>query len=235
MPHAFFITGTGRSGTTTLAALLNTDPQAAVYHEPHGNEGQACIQAYCSEMAATAYIEKRREWIATHLNTGLNYGEVNGYLRFHADALRQAGYPVYQIIRDGRDVVRSGYSRNTYKFGHMTCMIEPKPGDLCFYDWLSMTRFERICWHWQMVNEYLADRVEDVLKFEDMIGNWEAVYWFTRQIGVDVDKETWKKKPVRNATIKHSLPVYDKWDMHLKDSFWRICGDTMAKFGYERR
>jgi len=130
----FFILSIGRSGTKWLANLLNKAPRALVVHEPF-IEAIPHQEAFHDPKKAEEYIMKFRKkeiYLRVHNHDIDIYGEVNSFLRRHCEALKKA-FPnaiILHLVRDGRDVVRSMYSRETMLPGaYDTKYIRPKPGD----------------------------------------------------------------------------------------------------------
>jgi hypothetical protein len=238
----FFILGMGRSGTTFLASFLNRAKGAYVFHEPAFEDFNAHVKAFYSPEAAEKYIQKfRKKEIYLrmhHINAGI-YGEVNSSLRRHAGAIKNA-FPratVLHLVRDGRDVVRSLMSRRmmTPK-DPFSIRIHPTKSDAWSERWRAMDRFSRICWYWQVENSYLRATIPKMVQFEKILSNYE---YFRNEIlelcHIHVEKTDWENAVVspRNTTSRFGMPRWDKWTPDQKKIFTNICGDEMAKCGYE--
>lgn len=238
--RVFFITGTGRCGTMFLADLLNKNTEVQVYHEPlQFSDRVASLCAYDSESFSHAYIEKRRKFVEGHFRKGgiSYYGEVNPGLGNHIIALQSIfNAPVYLLVRDGRKVVRSLYSRNHFRGNHTSNLIRPKKDSPYFHEWGSLSRFEKLCWFWASLNEAYLNAADNVIRFEDLISDWEI---FNRIFNVDmplnVSKDLWLSSVSRktNATPKYQLPPYENWSDEQKELFDKHCGKMMLRFGYE--
>jgi len=129
----FFITGMGRSGSFFLADLLNS-PGVAVYHETH-TDYKALVDAYWNPANAIEYIDGMRSRVIASRILAAKcevYGEVNGLLRFHVNALRRfENATILHLVRDGRLVVRSGMNRKAFTptDSNVTGRIEPWADD----------------------------------------------------------------------------------------------------------
>ena len=237
----FFILAIGRSGTMFLSQLLNKSPRAFVVHEPVRSDFRAYKQAFYSEIKANKYFSKFRKkeiFLRNHKINIDTYGEVNSVLRRHCNAIKR-NFPtakILHLIRDGRDVVRSMLSRKTMTIEDQnTRNIIPKKGDQWYNEWTNMNRFERLCWYWDIENRYLGESIDNIIKFEKLISNYE--YFRTNlliPLNLEISEEIWQKevKTPKNITPKHNLPHWTKWDQHKKEKFFEICGDTMNNLGY---
>mgnify|MGYP000512911321 CR=1 FL=1 len=238
----FFILSIGRSGTKWLANLLNKDPKALVVHEPFV-ETIPHQKAFWSSKEAERYILKfrRKEIYLRIRNLKISvYGEVNSYLRRHCEALKKV-FPnaiILHLVRDGRAVVRSMYSRETMlPNAYDTKYIHPKPNDPYYRKWKKMTRFEKLCWYWTVENEYLYECCNGkIIQFEKILSDYE---YFKERIlqplGLRIPRKIWEKevnKP-RNPSLYYRLPHWKAWSKWMKEKFEEICGDVMRKCGYE--
>lgn len=238
----FFILGFGRSGTAFMANLLNQAPEAQVFHEPVIEDFLAHRQAHYNPQAAEKYIKgfRRKEIYLRlrHLPTGI-YGETNGNLRCHANAIRGA-FPnatLIHMVRDGRDVVRSHMSRRTMTLKNPFSMsMHPMEGDRWREHWIELDRFARICWYWQEENRRLRMAIERTIKFEKIISNYD---YFSDKVlkpcGIQITEKDWNIAVAtpRNTTAEFSMPKWDGWTMPQKNTFREICGEEMEKCGYE--
>jgi len=197
----FFILAIGRSGTMFLSQLLNKSQNALVVHEKVRSDFRAYKEAFYSEKNAYKYFHKfrKKEIFLRNMKEDIEvYGEVNSVLRRHCNAIKN-GFPtakIIHLIRDGTDVVRSMMSRQTMtNKDKNTKNIAPKKGDLWYNNWEEMTRFERLCWYWDIENRYLNKNVEILIKFEDILSSYE---YFKEKVldflGLNISKEIWQKE-----------------------------------------
>jgi hypothetical protein len=240
--NIFFVLALGRSGTMFLANLLNTAPGAFVVHEPVRTDFPAYSEAFHSEEKAGEYVQRFRKadiYLRGRSKAVRTYGEVNGLLRRHCNGLKQA-FPnaaFIHLIRDGRDVVRSIMSRRTFRPGDLaSSLIHPTEGDPWADQWPDMSRFERICWLWQVENDYLRHSVGKTVHFERVISEYE--YFRERlldSLDLDIPAHTWREavRNPRNVAGRYRIPHWSSWAAKERETFETICGEEMAKNGYE--
>ncbi|HSE84297.1 MAG TPA: sulfotransferase [Thermodesulfobacteriota bacterium] len=239
--NIFFVLSLGRSGTKLLADLLNEAPGTCVAHEPVIEDFRAHQEAFHSEESARNYIRhfRRKEiYLRVGKEAISTYGEVNSVLRRHCNALREA-FPnatFIHLIRDGRDVVRSMISRKTMTlWDDHTRHIYPTEGDPYRTKWSDMSRFERLCWYWQVENRYLRAFVEEKVRFEELITSYE---YFKQNIlyplKLEISEDVWRKvmNVRKNVTEEYKIPHWSQWDGVKLESFRKICGEEMIKNGY---
>jgi hypothetical protein len=239
----FFVLGLGRSGTVSIAQLLNADPKAYVCHEPVRQDFPAYVRAFHMPSDAERYVERFRSK-EIFLRAGPRgcpvYGEVNSALRRHVYALRKV-FPqarFVHLIRDGRAVVRSMMARATMTSRDpYTATIAPRPGDPYFHVWPEMDRFAKLCWYWQAENAFVRTAVGVTVRFEDLL----ADYAYCQEnllgpIGVQIDKARWAAalSAPKNQTQRHTLADPSDWSADQQATFWEICGTEMQLSGYEQ-
>jgi len=100
----FFVLSTGRTGTQTLAALLNLSPEAFVYHEPSPRLNGLSVIAYkyldepvVEEVLAEAFRTSRWMLFRESLACGKGYGETSHGATFLVYAIHRA-VPVAKFI-----------------------------------------------------------------------------------------------------------------------------------------
>lgn len=238
----FFILGFGRSGTNFMANLLNQAEGAYVYHEPVLEDFYAHLRAHYNPNAAQRYMTgfRRKEIYSRMQNLPVAvYGEVNGLLRCHVEAIKLA-FPratLLHLVRDGREVVRSTVSRKHMTYKHpLSQMIRPTKEDPMASYWSGMDRFSRICWYWQEENKRLRERVGRTVQLERILSSYE---YFSTQIlepcHINIDEKDWEiaGSSPKNTTSKFSMPKWDTWTPEQQRTFREICGEEMEKCGYE--
>lgn len=238
----FLGTGMGRSGTRFLSKLLNRAPSARVVHEPVDEDIAAFRHGYCSPQRRRRYVQSFRI-PETNLRLGgdppIVYGEVNSHLRRHVGAIRELcpSIQIFQLVRDGRDVVRSMYSRKTMTSGDRTTYrVRPCRGDPFRDQWDALSRFEKLCWYWSSANAFVRPRSDWTVRLEDVVTDYE---WLDANLldplGLKLERSVWRNEIAiqRNVTDSHVLPLPENWEARRKQRFWEICGEEMRKYGYE--
>jgi len=237
----FFILGYGRSGTNFMANLLDQAHGAHVFHEPVLEDFYAHTRAFYSPKDAEKYIHGFRKkeiyYRMRHISSGV-YGEVNGVLRRHAEAMLGAfpGATLIHLVRDGRDVVRSTMSRRTMTLKDpVSARIHPVTSDPWYVRWGELDRFARICWYWQVENSYLRTVIGRTVQFEKILASYE---YFASEIlepcGIHMEKRDWEAaiSTPRNSTSEFSMPKWDQWTVEQQNAFREICGEEMLQCGY---
>ena len=240
--NIFFILAIGRSGTRFFSGLLNQIKEAYVVHEPVPDDFYAHQRAFHSEKDAYNYImrfRKREIYLRIRDMKIAAYGEVNSALRRHCRALKKA-FPnakFLHLIRDGRDVVRSMMSRKTMTEGDPnTRLIFPPEGDPWRGLWSRMSRFEKICWYWQVENNYLRHNISRTVQFEKLISDYR---YFKENLLTPLDlrlsEDVWKAEVNRPVNITRSfvIPHWKAWDNEMVEKFNNICGEEMKENGYD--
>lgn len=182
------ITGMGRSGTTWLAHALNAATDLDVGHESREYVGEFC--------ACPGTVE------------------VNSYWRFKVEQFRLE-HPravIIQLVRDGRDVVRSSWGRHP--------------------EW----SFDEACQHWVRANELVGPFADATFRLEDLTaGKHMSRVLLCSHLGVDYVPGKWAPllDQPKNASPRHNVSAYDDWPEERRERFWLLCGPTMAKLGYE--
>lgn len=218
----FFVVGTGRCGTTWLSEILSTSSFAAVHHEPNRKADRISIVSRDADLSL-AYIQKRRQYVANALRSNLYYGEVNGYLQYHIDALRKVfNANIFLLVRNGADVVRSWFSHDTFDSDGREKYFKPE----------GETRFEKLCWWWASRNELSMAEDVEVVRLEDLASDWAV---FDKAFGfLSISKAAWLEhiNVKANATGTYALPLYDRWTPEQKRVFSARCGSLMRRLGY---
>lgn len=246
--NLLFVMGSGRSGTQLISDLLDTSDSAVVFHEPNFREDVATMDSLRRDpQRAMRYwqefrsVEVYRRWMAAPNAT--MYGEVNGTIRYQAPAIRQL-YPNAKMLllaRDGRGVVRSvmGWPQFYNPGSKGAYAMAPLADDPFYLEWPRMTRFEKMCWAWRDTNEFLMRFIPPShwLALEQVTSDFDYfTERFSQNVGMDIPREVWQAKvsrKSRNATEEYGFPAWEEWSVGQKESFVRICGDTMTKLGYE--
>ncbi len=244
-----FVTGMGRSGTTFLAHLLKNIQTADVEHEYIGNQEYWLLSWYLpGDVYATPYLERSKEVIEKNFRNEY-FVDINGYLRNSVLELRKVFKPeiVFHLVRDGRDAVRSIYTRRSDKNIHR---IPKNRAEV--ERWLDGDKFEQICWNWASTIKKIISEDTKLIQFERLVGDYA---YFEEQLltpfGFILPHAKWKSfvsnrinrtrskmyrfiyaKLKGKEFVSDELPPYEQWSDKYKDIFREICGHAMEKAGY---
>ena len=247
----FFITGMGRSGTKFLSTLLNQASEVQVEHEFIGNREFAILSNYLDSNNYTIpYLNRFKNRIIKEVEEGKHtFIDVNGGLRNCVLELKMVfrSEKIFHLVRNPKKVVRSYYLRRNENSVHQI----PKNKEDNEW-WLDADKFSRICWNWNNTTQNLLAQNTHLIRFEDLIANYNYLYDnILKPCQIDINESKWKEmRSIRvNKTksrfkrflyakfkgkeyVEDSLPQYENWSIEYKDVFEKICGDTMRELGY---
>lgn len=241
----FFVVSLGRSGTSFLSRLLSLTQErdVAVFHELNSDR-KALVEAYHNSGKAKEYLKGYRGRVVAARIIQSNckiYGEVNSYLRYHVQPIRELWNPlILHLVRDGRSVVRSIMNRKTFLPSDRvhSGKLAPLPNDPWADKWPSMSRFERVCWYWATTNRYLLIYNLPLVRFEEITHSYEL---FEKQIltpiGINIPSKKWEEQIhiPQNENQHNWFPQWDNWSALQQKQFEAICGDVMLELGYTCR
>ena len=236
-----FILAHGRSGTAFLANLLNKASGAHIVHEPVTEDFRAYTQAFNCPAKATRYFHEFRKkeiFLRTYSLPIETYGEVNSVLRRHAKAIQETlpNATLIHLVRDGRDVVRSMYSRKTMTLQDpVTQHIQPGENDPYWKTWGDMDRFARLCWYWRAENIYLRTTIRRTIQLEHIIRSYDYLSeYLLEPCHIMLPKRLWREEigNPQNNTGRYQMAHWRDWTPEQKRAFSDICGEEMRKNGY---
>jgi len=229
------ITGTGRSGTGTMAKLLGGYHEFRVNYildkyflrtDPHSDPFDSI------EMRTRVMLDLHQ---GTDRKTFVDSS--NLYIYFiDALYLLDPEIKILLTVRNGQDFVRSALSRRWHE--HNAFGTVPLRNDRYFPKWDSLTPIQKNAWAWQYRNrkaleglsavpakQKLVLRIEDIHK-QETLSMLEA---FTGKIASD--RGLAEKR--HNANPAFSLPPKEQWTEQQRDEFNSIAGEMMSFFGYD--
>jgi hypothetical protein len=223
---AFFITGMGRSGTKWLATLLNEAEGVHCYHEPLKRGVNILSRGYLFTVPhAVAHLQRRK--LQMHSPDGERWGEVNSYLRYWVDPLREVfpDVPILGLVRDGKDTVASLMRRSVY--GPRDRRILPRPpAD-------AEGQFAKCCWYWADAYERLLKQGVDIFRLEALNESYLACEALYEELGVKIAQRVWKRYAGRKIHVDKRAPKVLNWTTKQEDIFERWAGDIYEEVGYE--
>lgn len=228
------ITGTGRSGTKTLARLLGGHHEYRVSYildkyfsnaDPHSDPFDTLEKRMAAVLDLHQGIDR-----STFVDSS------NLYIHF-IDAVYMLNPSARFIlsVRNGRDFVRSAFSRGWH--GHASFGSVPGRGDPYFHRWEGMTPFERVSWIWSYRNRKALENLRAVpegqkfvLRIED-IGDERILDELGSFTGLKVSDRALAAKRF-NANAIQRLPASEEWTKSMNRQFDAIAGEMMEFFGY---
>jgi hypothetical protein len=196
--QCLFVLSSGRTGTQTVAGILDTSPHMLAEHEAHPRLVKASFDYH---MAGGPTASDRERWLELVLagrddlvlnasRRGRIYAETSNRMTYVADLLRDA-FPASRFVflhRHPHQVIVSGQRRGWYHDHPWDfARIVPRADDPVAADWAAMGQVERIAWYWAQVNgdaaEFLSSlpperRLElraDAL-FDPSTGAWRGLF-----------------------------------------------------------
>lgn len=248
----FFIVSTGRSGSTTLAEVLNGHPKCRCEHEPRHNmiristdfmHGKITPDDVCREISANFIDCSVYPRSLVCGESDHKYGNLIPYL---AKLMPDARF--VWLIRDAEKVVASAVGRgwfDDYEYGYAEKPIRPEfterkwaefrgcghlAGAFSEDEWRQMSMFERNCWYWRFWN----DRIEADLKalppdrwrfvqLETLAESIQDLQYFLGLPGKPL------KVTVANRA-RHDKVGRESWSASDESAFDRWCADGMSKW-----
>ncbi len=240
----FFVVSTGRSGSQTIAELLDRSPDAVCLHEPEPRLLFEITAYLYGELPHAELVDLLRETRPT-VQTGGHYGESHHRLSWVIPVLHEA-FPAAKFIwllRDGRATVASLYARRTYtgrrfspdRLGQRwetTRVRGDRLGQMRAAAWRSLTRFEKCCWHWTQKNRWIERDLAACgcewmqVRLEDLAARSEAVFDF---LGLRLpDDPALRRLNVARPEYGRQLPTgWQSWRDWQIVGFARLCSAAM--------
>ena len=248
----FFVVSTGRSGSTTIANILNAVDGCTCQHEPrHQLIRLSSEYLHKQKVVAEVVEELKANFIdCSKYSEGQVYGESD---QKYANLISQLATLLPKakfiwLIRSAEDVVASTYGRGWFddfefgysdepqisKFAHdkwskyrpnghaAKCMTEA--------EWLNMSSFERNCWYWAFWNSLIEEQLTELendrklfFKLEDMNDKSLELIEFLDLNDTSLD--------VRSYNVAaHGRHKKADWDESQRLAFQRWCQPLMDKW-----
>ncbi|MEX1019313.1 MAG: sulfotransferase [Litorilinea sp.] len=240
----FFVVGTGRCGTTSVARLLDQAPNCRCVHEWNPaliREGAEHLYGKLSEAKLSQMLRATRPETVD----GKIFGESNHQLGLFIPVLRKV-FPDARFVwvtRDGRDTVASMYARNWYAGN--TFLLNATAwerwrlrgdgvGAMSTWQWRTLFRFERCCWHWAYVNELIASSLNAAdcpwihIRLEEFSDKAEELFDF-----LELERPAKMELPHSNKAdgrAGYMPPNWQQWRADQAAQFVHFCGASMDKW-----
>jgi hypothetical protein len=229
------ITGTGRSGTGTMAKLLGGHHEFRVNYivdkyflhaDPHSDPFDTMEKRIMVMLDLHQGIEKE-----TFVDSS------NLYIYF-IDALYLLNPEIKIIltVRNGKDFVRSAYSRGWHE--RKAYGTVPLRDDRYFKVWDTLTPIQKNAWTWVFRNRKALEGLKEVPEKQKLVLKIEYVH---KKETLDMLEAFTGKKIIdreaaeirHNANPDFSLPLKEEWTEIQKKEFNDIAGGMMDLFGYD--
>lgn len=260
-----FLISTGRTGTNFFSHFFQNNFESCFsVHEPQEDTYDLNIAVAAGRLSykqAGIMLARFRQGILSQAEKGQNrfYIESNNNLSFLIPVIQSlfSDYRIIHISRDGRDVVRSIYSRRArWNDGSEVAILsddDPRERfnanllkeNAYFGKWDQMSRFERICWYWANKDAWILDEIEMdekaiSVKFEDLfkvkdINEWDRIIDFCNlrdQLLPGTNILDYIIKSKSNKTKSFILGKYENWPEEYKEIFHRHASHHMKRCGY---
>lgn len=247
-----FSLSTGRTGTQTLAALLDLSPAIDVAHEPHPRLVKASFDYYMDPTRDAAewrrvVLAARDDLLMNSARRGQIYAETNNRMTYLAEVLG-ATFPCSKFIflhRNPIEVIRSGQRRGWYRDHPWDfARIRPRHSDDAADRWAGMGTLERIAWYWAEVNRSAADFVDSLgpdraitVRADDLFdastGTAAQVFRFVGVPEPPARRLAAVLRTPRNVQVGgHLVSLPDAWSADERASVQRQVSATAERLGY---
>ena len=248
--NKILITSIGRTGTVSLAHYLNDLAGVTCYHERERQDVGFLFLSQTSDYKTLtkAYLTRRDAQITKEQPEF--YIEVNPYLRFaNSDTLTQLGWSKIMLSRHPKSYLESVFTRRL--FSPQDIMLDQLPNDSDPFaaTWYDLSRFEKLCWYYNKVAQYMLKADCKVFKFEDIIKGETGLAQLTQAVGIPKEKISSYQLPKMNASASASLKARVKqlvvgkpyadtplhWDQLTAqelDTYNTLCVPVAKELGY---
>lgn len=166
-----FVLSTGRTGTETLAHLLNQSRDLFAYHEPapqlfslskitYELENQISCDTEFERILVSCLNSLRSSLWNESLSCGRGYAETSPQATFLAPIIQKIIPDAFfiHLVRDPKYVIRSGMRRGWFSnHPYDDNRIQPKKDSRFFNKWAGFTALEKNAWQWAETNSWISD------------------------------------------------------------------------------
>lgn len=245
VPRIAFVVTTGRSGSTTIARWLATQPAVDARHEPRRQ-----LIAW-----STDYAEGRighADLVARLADLFLDGSVYDGRLRVEADQKTYNLIPalmeifpqarVIWLVRAADKVIASAVGRGWYADtddthqdtaapwyfkGHRVCGARLSPP---VAGWSAMSPFEKNAWAWAHVNTVIGQAMAAVPAHQRMCVTLEELPQAAERLADFLALPPFKGPPPCANRAVHPVHRHTSWTLAEQRAFTRWCGPLMQTF-----
>ena len=181
------ITSIGRTGTKSLSHFLDQIPEVCSFHEKEKQDISFLFLSQLPQFSnlTESYLKKRDEGIK-ELHTK-HYIEVNPYLRFaDVQILSSLGWKKVFIVRHPKTYLESVFKRNLFSIDDFQINQFPDDSDPISEEWVSLSRFQKLCWYYSKVHTYILASKLPFYKMEELITDADQLKEFISDLGINV-------------------------------------------------
>lgn len=253
-----FILSTGRSGSKTIATLLDYSENVTAYHEPRPTLQYFSNYAFHHQsevkILSNMIDAVRMEMILEVFIKNNIYVESNQCLTFFAPVIARLfkRSKFVHLIRHPGDFIRSAIRKGWHKNDSIWESGRVRMADK--NRWAKMDQIEKLSWLWMTTNSFIETFKEQIetkrvitLKFEDLVKNVKEVRELIKFIdALDIKakkiKELQNRKsnelyihPDEPPNIKKVIdfPDYKKWNDDMKNKLKKYSEELNKLYGYK--
>lgn len=249
-----FVLSTGRVGTQTLSSIFKLATNIFAYHEPKPLLYGLSKLSYefsnntlVRKVLREAFLIARKEIMEYSLFYGRGYVETSPQTTFLAPIILEAipNARFIHVVRDPRDVVRSGMRRKWYD-GHVAdkTRIVPNHDSEEGIQWRSFTIFQKNLWLWTETNKWIHkfstglpnDRIL-LICAEDLFTVHEEII---EKLFAFIDSPIPSKRQIKRVLSKSLnsqkdgiFPEVSDWSGEMRKDLISIAGSTAEVYGYK--
>ena len=253
-----FILSTGRSGSKTIATLLDCSENVTAYHEPRPTLQYFSNYAFhCQsevKILSNMIDAVRMEMILEVFIKDNIYVESNQCLTFFAPVIARLfkRSKFVHLIRHPGDFIRSAIRKGWHKNDSIWESGRVRMADK--NQWAKMDQIEKLSWLWMTTNSFIETFKEQIetkrvitLKFEDLVKNIKEVRELIKFIDA-VDIKAKKIKELQNRKLNElyihpdeppnikkviDFPDYRKWNDDMKNKLKKYSEKLIKLYGYK--
>lgn len=236
MSKKVLITSIGRTATLSLTQWLNQISGVEAYHE-RGKEDPYFL--YLSQFKA--YTEFTQQYLSqrdalSKQSAEDTYVEVNPYFRFaDPDFLKDLGWIKVFLVRHPKTYLESVYRRKLFTAADTSFQKLPEPNDDMHKHWDEYSRFQKLCWYYTQVHEFMLKGQYTYFKSETLIKDRTVQGEFLKAIGLEHQTEIPDVPHLNQSNSGMPGETLDWSDLTSSDleTYEKLCKPLIVKLGYE--
>ncbi|MDC7999125.1 hypothetical protein [Gilvibacter sediminis] len=236
MSKKVLITSIGRTATLSLTQWLNQISGVQAYHE-RGKEDPFFL--YLSQFKA--YTEFTQQYLSqrdalSEQSAEEIYVEVNPYFRFaDRDFLKDLGWIKLFLVRHPRTYLESVYRRKLFTTADTSFQKLPEPNDDMYKQWKESSRFQKLCWYYTQVHQYVLKEQYTYFRSEALIKNRPVQEEFLNAIGLEHQTEIpdFPHLNQSNSGMRGETLDWSALTSNDLETYEELCKPLIVKLGYE--